>query len=150
LALALAAVRNTCLNLLLFGLLGPVATSAVALLIASFAWSPTEAALPVPVLLTLNAGATLIWGALTARQSVRSRRSNASPGKTVVRFSLRSLLCLVTIACLLLALSRQLPRGAEMLWFAAYGIGVLALALAMGMWFSYRVKRRVLQGKGLP
>jgi hypothetical protein len=144
--LALVSLQSTFLNLLLFGLLCPVTTSAIALLIAWLEWSPGEAAVPVPVLLTLNAGITAVWGPLTARQIIRTRRLDASSGKAIVRFSLLNLLGLVTVACLLLALLRQIPGGAEMMWFAVYGIGVLVLGLAVAAWFSYRVKYRVLEG----
>lgn len=143
LVLALLSLPRPSLNLLLFGLSCPIVTSTISLLIASLEWSPDEATFPVRVLLTLNAGVTVVWGALTARQTIRPKSSKSldtSTGKSRFRFSILSLFGLVTGTCVLFALLRHLAGSGEMVWFAVYGIGVLALALAVSLWFLYRVK----------
>jgi hypothetical protein len=141
--LALVSLQNGSLNLLLFGLSCPIATSMVALLISSLSWSPPQATIPVRVMLTLNAGVTVVWGAWTARQIIRSCPLDASAGKWTFRFSLLALLGLITLMCILLALLRQLAGSGEMVWFAVYGIGVLVISFAVFIWFWYRVKRGI-------
>jgi hypothetical protein len=139
LVLAFVSLQRTSLNLLLFGLSCPVVTSTIALLIASLHWSPTQATLPVRVLLTLNAGITAVWGALTSRHIIRSWSLNTSAARSGFRFSVLSLLGVVTFACLVFALLRHLHGLSEWAWFAVYGVGVLVLSVAVSVWFSYRV-----------
>ena len=146
LALALLAHKYTSLNLLLFGLSCPVATGMIALLIASFSWSPGQAAIPVLVILTLNAGVTCVWGALTARQITRTNSLETSVEKLRFQFGLRGLFGIVTLTCILSALFRQLDGDGEMFLFAVYGISVLVLSLAVSISFWYRVNRTKSEG----
>lgn len=141
LVLALLSLRHNSLNLLLFGLLSPVTTGMIALLIASFRWSPSQAAIPALVLLVLNAGATFIWGALTARQVARSSSFGNTTDKRTFRFSLLGLFGVVTLTCIIAALLRQLTGAGEMGWFAVYGFSVLVLSLAVSISFWYRANR---------
>ncbi len=141
--LALTSLGRASLNLLFFGLLCPATTGLIALLIASFRWSPSQAANPVLVILILNAGVTFVWGPLTARQVAQSSSLPTSEDKRRFQFSLLGLLVLVTLTSMIFALLRQLTGLGEMGWFAVYGISVLVLSLAFSIWFWYRVTRAV-------
>ena len=150
LVLASASLPRISVNLLLFGLSCPVITSAIALLIASFDWGPQEASLPVRVLLTLNAGATVVWGTLIGRRMMRGRFSATSGGTPPFRFSLLSLLALITLTCLFFALLRRLAPDGERMFFAAYGFTGLALSLVVALRYSYRIRCRNRMRKSSP
>jgi hypothetical protein len=138
--LALAAIQQVSISLLLFGLSCPIITSAIALLIASFDWGPREAVLPVRVLLTLNAATTLAWGTRVGRKILRCRSLVTAADAPPFRFSLMSLLALVTFTCLLFAAVRRLAPDGEMVYFAAYGVTVLVLSLVVALRYFYCVR----------
>jgi hypothetical protein len=146
LVLSIFSIPRISLHLLLFGLSCPVATSTIALLIASFEWGPDQAELPVQVLLVLNAGVTVVWGTLTGRRIIRSCSLDPAADKARFRFSLMSLLAIVTFTCVVLALLGRLAPKGEMVFFTAYGVGVLALSLAVAVSYSYRSKCAVRMG----
>jgi hypothetical protein len=143
--IALFSVGRSSLNLLCFGLLGPVTTSLIALCIAFFRWSPSQAANPVLVILMLNAGVTCVWGVMTARQIARSNSMRTPADKPKFQFSLLSMVVLLTFTSILLAIFRKLTVFGVMGWFTVYGISVLVLSVVISVWYWMRFDPAVLE-----
>ena len=139
LVLAFFAVRRASLNLLLFGLWCPLVASGIAMLIALQDLNPEEAEGPVFMLLALNLPITVVWAIATA---VLLQRVIPQPpaAKRRFRFRVMALLGLMTFVAVLLALLRGFDYERGLWGFWLFGIGVLTVALAFGVWFHYRAK----------
>lgn len=146
--IALVSVRRRWADAMLFGLWCPIVTAAIALLISSFDWSPGTAATPVTLILAVNAlvvaaGAAALVLRAGGVQSAQATSLSDAP----VRFSIRGLLAVTTVLCILFAVMRHLGGVGDMLAFAIYGVGVLLLAVAILAWFRFREGRRFENGE---
>lgn len=151
---ALLSIRWNSLNLILLGLGSAMITSEISLMIAGFHWSPDEAKYPVQGVLTMSAIVYVFWGPWSAWQVIQvhstpgvDRNSNASSG---FRFSILSLLVLITITGLLIRLLQLIQLGNEMSLFTAYGMSILLLSVALFAWYFYRLRQQRRQRRQEP
>ncbi len=145
-ALALLAARAGRTGYLVLGLTETIVTAALALTIAVFRLSPGEAAIPAGTTLIVNAIASLAACWRLANKSAYVASKDCSPNHAVIpQFSVRTLLIAMTGCCVLLAIARLIAWRGEMVWFAAYGLGMTAISAFIAVRYAYwRLEARPL------
>ncbi len=143
---AFLSMRWSSSDLVFLGLSSALITSVVSLMIAVFHWSPSEAKFPVRMVLAMSAVVLAIWGPRSALRVTRLHSISDSEdplhGNSSFRFSILSLLVLITITGLLIRVLQLIQFGNEMSMFAAYGLSVLVLSISLLIWYGYRRYRQ--------
>jgi hypothetical protein len=139
--IAILSINRDSIRLLAFGLLCPIVTSLIALLIATFQIGPGTASSFVWALLALNAIVTVVWWLLLRQQIFSGSSDDGKSAREPVRYSILHMLIGMTIVSLVLALIRPFIGLGEMTLFAGYGIAILMASLAILLWFARRSRR---------
>jgi hypothetical protein len=135
--LALRATKRRRADYLVLGLAETMVTAALALVIAVYRLSPGEAAALACSALIINAIASLATCCWLATRPVYDSSASSTPGHTGgIRFSMRTLLIATTLSCALLAVARLIAWRGEMIWFAAYGLGMTAVSAVIAVRFA--------------
>lgn len=134
--IAILSIKRDSIQLLAFGLLCPIVTSSIALLIATFHIGPGTASKFVWALLALNAIVTVVWWLFLRRQIGAASWDSGKTENKVVRFSILHMLMGITLFALVLAVIRLRPG--EMTFFAGYGIAILVASFVIILSFARR------------
>jgi hypothetical protein len=135
--LALRATRGRRADYLVLGLAEAIVTAALALVIAVCRLSPGEAATLACSVLIVNAIASLATCYWLANRLIDDSAKSSVPGHAGnIQFSMRTLLIATTVCCVLLAIARLISWRGEMIWFAAYGLGMTAVSAVIAIRFA--------------
>jgi hypothetical protein len=135
--LAIGATRGRRADYLVLGLAETIVTAVLALVIAVYTLSPGEASTLACSVLIVNAIASLATCCWLANRSVYDSSKPSTPGHAGgIRFSMRTLLIATTMSCVLLAVARLIAWRGEMIWFAAYGLGMTAVSAVIAVRFA--------------
>lgn len=126
----------------LYALSAPMAVAAGSLLISIFSWGPSEAQRPISIMFVAYAIISVLAYPVVliqrgAEVGLRHEKHGAK-----VRFSMRTLMIAMTVACPLMAIVSALGWVGQSAIFAAGGIVLGGIALACGWWFHHATSLR--------
>ena len=138
-------MRRTSWALLCYGLSSFWFVSALSLMISVFNMGPHDAYPIVPMLLTIYSVLLAIWCTLMNL----GFPLNSSPlinQPFSLGFSMRTMMVVTTVVCLLAAIGRFISWEREMWIFGSTGLGLLGISIAIVYWFALRMKQ--IQSEG--
>lgn len=145
--IAILSIKRDSIRLLSFGLLCPIVTSLIALLIATFDIGPATASSFVWALLALNATVTVVWWLFLRRLIGSGSWDRGKKANKRIRYSILHMLIGMTLVSLVLAVVRPLIGSGEMTLFAGYGITIQMASIAIILWFARRSRQGIRIGQ---
>ena len=133
-------MRRTSWSLLCYGLSSFWCVSALCLIIAVFDMGPPDAETIVPLILTLYSLFLTVWCTFMNLGFPRNARLMLS-NPFATRFSVRTMMGVTTVVCLLAAVGRLISWESEMWIFGSSGLGLLGITGAIAYWFALRLKQ---------
>jgi hypothetical protein len=131
------AMRRTSWLLLNYGISAFLCVAVISLVIATFNLNPGAAVPAVPSMITVYAIFQGWWyfrckRVLLGEQGVKISRLPR------LQFSIRSMLMLTTLVCVLSAIGRVIPWNNEMWMFGSVGFALLGISAMILLWFARR------------
>lgn len=133
------AMRRSSWWLLGYGLSAFWAVAFVSLVIAIFDLSPSEAVHIVPLILTVYAIFQGLW-CIRCNCALLEKPATNIANLPRLQFSIRAMLLLTTVVCVLSAVGRSIPWKNEMWVFGSGGLALLGVSAVIMFWFTVRIK----------